>query len=285
MVVRVLVRFVVQHLSLSLRNKQRLYNFFAKDIAPVHAIRCSTQVLYGRSVALELNLQDDLSRMWYYWGYDGYERGTTRLFCKLVRSKSCVFDVGANIGYYTMLAASLMDGRGEVHAFEPWRDVCRWLLHNAKLNGFRDLHINQMAFSDKDGQELLFLPQNLAWSNASLVKGFTNQNEHVVVETIRVDTYCARNCIRSMDLLKIDVEGSELKVLRGMGVFLDTWLPDIICEVLQPFENDLNDFFLNKAYRKFLITNNGLEEVDRIKAHPQYRDYYLSCAPVSLEAG
>jgi len=117
--IQVLVRFAVQHVSLSLRNKQRLYNFFVKDTAPAHAVKCSTQVLYGRSVELELNLQDDLSRMWYYWGYDGYERGTTRLFCKLLGSKSCVFDVGANIGYYTILAASLMEGRGEVHAFEP----------------------------------------------------------------------------------------------------------------------------------------------------------------------
>src|SRR5262249_7757634 len=58
--VRELVRFAVQCLPLSLQNKQRLYNFFAKDTAPAQAITCRTPVSYGRSVELELSLQDDL---------------------------------------------------------------------------------------------------------------------------------------------------------------------------------------------------------------------------------
>ena len=52
-----------------------------------------------------LDLSDDLSRIWHYWGYFDYEPGVTRLLYKLLQDKTCVFDVGANIGYYTLLMA------------------------------------------------------------------------------------------------------------------------------------------------------------------------------------
>ena len=50
--------------------------------------------------------------------------------------------------------------------------------------------------------------------------------------------------------------------------------------MLEPYEHELNEFFHARPYRKFLITDEGLVEVERIKAHPQFRDYYLSVAPV-----
>ncbi len=284
-ILRIAISFVIQHSFLSLKDKQRLYNFFAADISPTIPVICSAQIVRGQSVKLNLDLQDGISRMWYYWGYNGYERSTTKLFLKLLESRSCVFDVGANIGYYTILAASLLDSHGEVHGFEPVPHVFYRLLNNAQLNRLKCLHLNSIALSDKDGQEPLFLPSNLAWSNASLIEGFTDQKDCISAETMRFDTYCLKNAIRVVDLIKIDVEGAELKVFHGMGALLDMWLPDIICEVLEPFEKDLDAFFLRKAYRKFLITDKGLEEVDRLRAHAQYRDYYLSCAPISIASG
>jgi hypothetical protein len=68
-----------------------------------------------------------------------------------------------------------------------------------------------------------------------------------------------------------------------MGELLDSWLPDIVLEVLPAYEEDLDDFFHDKPYRKFLITDNGLHEVEQVRAHPQFKDYYMSCAPVLWE--
>jgi hypothetical protein len=86
-----------------------------------------------------------------------------------------------------------------------------------------------------------------------------------------------------IDLLKIDVEGAELMVLNGLGSLLLQWLPDIICEVLPPYEAELNLFFQDTPYRKFLITDNGLEEKASLCADPRYRDYYLSCNPAVVD--
>jgi FkbM family methyltransferase len=279
---RRLTRYAIQNLPVSLKNKQRFYNLLAVETAPAEPVLFSLKNPVGKPLKLKLNLRDDLSRTWYYWGYGGYERGTVRLFTELLNSKSCVFDIGANIGFYTLLAASLMEGRGEVHAFEPHPDVFGALSRNHELNGFRILHLNQMAMSDRDGQEALFLPADLAWTNASLIPGFTAQHDTIRVNTVRFDSYCDKNAIRGVDLIKIDVEGAELKVFHGMGRLLDAWRPDIICEVLQPYGHELDHLFSQRAYRKFLITDDGLQEMSRIKPHPQFRDYYLSCSPISL---
>jgi FkbM family methyltransferase len=279
---RVLTRFAIQNLPLSLKNKQRLYNFFATVTAPSGPVTVKVKNFPRRDLTLTLDLRDDLSRNWYYWGYGGYEPGTVRLFKELLKSKSCIFDVGANIGFYTLLAASAMEGRGQVHAFEPQPEVFRWLFRNNNLNGFRNSRLNQLALSDVDGQESLFLPADLAWTNASLIAGFTQQRDKITVNSIRFDSYCEKNITGEVDLIKIDVEGAELKVFYGMGRLLDTWQPDIICEVLEPYEQELDAFFRKRPYRKFLITDDGLEEVSRINAHPHFRDYYLSCSPISL---
>jgi FkbM family methyltransferase len=85
------------------------------------------------------------------------------------------------------------------------------------LNGFLSARLNQMAMSDEDGQESLFLPADLAWTNASLIAGFTQQRDKITVNSIRFDNYCAKNVTGAVDLVKIDVEGAELKVFHGMA--------------------------------------------------------------------
>jgi FkbM family methyltransferase len=279
---RTLTRLTLQSLPVSVKNKQRLYNFFAADTVPAEALTCDTRLPSGQSIKLTLDLHDDLSRMWYYWGYNGYEPATVRLFCELLRSKSCVFDVGANIGYYTLLAATALEGRGEVHAFEPCPRIFRQLYQNVDPEVFRSTRLSQAALTDTDGQQRLFLPADSAGTNASLIENFTKQDASVMTQTTRFDSYCRRHVTRKVDLLKIDAEGAEASVLRGTGPLLDEWRPDIICEVLTPFENELNRFFTGRQYRKFLITDDGLKEKDKLEAHPQIRDYYLSTAPSCL---
>jgi FkbM family methyltransferase len=196
-----------------------------------------------------------------------------------LKTRSCVLDIGANIGYYTMLAAKALEGRGEVHAFEPCPRPFQWLSENARLNGFTCLTLNQAAVSDANGSQPLFLPADFAGTNASLIENFTVQGSSIMSLVVCLDSYCARKVERPVDLLKIDAEGAELNVLRGSRSLLQQQGPDIICEVLEPFEHELNKFFRETAYRAFLITDSGLIERQEIRADPQFRDYYLTSRP------
>jgi FkbM family methyltransferase len=254
----------------------------AADAVSNQPVACQVRLPDGGWLSLELDLTDQLSRDWYYWGYSHYERSTVALWLRLLENAGTVFDVGANIGMYTLLAAARLKRRGESYSFEPNPTVYHWLVHNANLNGFGHAHFAQLALSDSDGEGRFFLPKDRAWTNGSLIEGFTEQMQPFSVETMRLDTYCARADITKIDLIKIDVEGAELKVLTGMGSLLRQWKPDIICEVLEGYAEALNGFFAGTPYRKFLISSDGLQEMSSLHPHSAFRDYYLSCAPLEV---
>lgn len=281
-VTRAGARFALQRFPLSKKNKQRLYNFFAAPTQASLPLTCSVQIPNGRRLLLDLDLRDDLSRTWYWWGYRGYEAGTVRLLVQLLKPGSCFVDVGANIGYFTLLAGGLLEPDGRIYAFEPFPQAYHWLEHNLQQNQLSCVSIQNTAVSDSDGGKTLFLPSDGAWTNASLIAEFTEHSDSLAIKAIRLETFLAVQSNPHVDLIKIDVEGAELQVLAGMGEFLARDQPDLIIEVLPRFADGLNVFFADRCYRKFLITENGLEETKCLTPHPAYRDYYLSINPVTL---
>jgi FkbM family methyltransferase len=272
------LRTTLQGGKLPRQTRQQLHNFFAVDLSPPGVTACSVDVGQGRSVKTQLRVRDDLSRYWYFWGYAHYELGTTRLLRRLLERQRVFFDVGANIGYHTFLAAALLEGRGAVHAFEPWPEVFDDLAVNARLNGFRCLEVHRAALADRDGDLPLFAPEDAEWTTASLLPDDTRRACDLV-PALRFDTFCKQRRLERVDVMKIDVEGAELQVLRGMGNLLSRWQPDMILEVLEPFEADLDAFFAETPYRKFRIRDTGLEELRRISAAPHHRNIYLTCHP------
>jgi hypothetical protein len=137
--------------------------------------------------------------------------------------------------------------------------------------------------SDVDDRLPLFLPSDPANRvGSSLIEDHWDWRGYVDVDTVRLDTYCARHGVDRIDLIRIDAEGAESKVLLGMGSLLNDWLPDIICEVMNPPDDSLQRLIAETPYRIFLIIDGGLQEVNEIRPHPHFRDYYLSCDPITL---
>src|SRR6476661_4732515 len=73
-------RLAIQRLPLSRKSKSRVYNMFAADAAAVQPVSCNVRMPGGGRLSLELDLTDELSRNWYYWGYSDYERATVVLW-------------------------------------------------------------------------------------------------------------------------------------------------------------------------------------------------------------
>ncbi|SRR5579884_1180202 len=277
---RRLGRFIIRRQFLSYSNRKRIFNFLTPDVLP-KGDTCFQVRTGARRLRLKYDLSDDVACWLYYWDYDGYEIGVKRLWVKLLQTHHCVFDIGANIGYYSLLAGAVRPDV-DVHAFEPRPEIFQRFQDNVLANQLENVHINDAAVCDVDGSAALYFTPGEALSNASLRAGFMNQLEKRQVHTVRFDTYCREHRLTSVDLVKMDCEGAEILVLKGMGDLLEAWMPDIICEVLPEFQEELEAFFARTPYRRYLITDNGLEARDALTAHPMYRDYFLSCRTDAL---
>jgi FkbM family methyltransferase len=161
-----------------------------------------------------------------------YEPGVSEVLTPLCRRTGHIVDVGANVGWYTFLAAARVGAEGLVLAFEPDPENFHLLSTSLAENPRPQVRIFQQCLSDHVGEEQLFL-SDLAASYHSTV-------EHVGSRSVRVpatslDEVVRAQGLRSIDLVKIDVEGGEPKVLRGARETLRTgiirnliieWAPD-----------------------------------------------------------
>ena len=148
-----------------------------------------------------------------------YEEAESLFITRFLEPGMVFFDIGANFGQYTLLAAERVSPNGRVHAFEPSRRMFAELNFNVKLNHFSSLcSLNELAISDnqrmfrfprhRPGEEIYgaLIPQSVY--EAPIVG-------HDTIEAITLDNYIQQQHIRQVDLIKIDIEGAELLALRG----------------------------------------------------------------------
>jgi FkbM family methyltransferase len=127
-----------------------------------------------------------------------------------------LFDVGANVGDYTRFLSKLIDGHGVIHAFEPIQSTFQQLEQN--ISG-ANVHLHKLGLSNVHGEETIYYDRSRP-SQASTIKLDVShlQLKNEASESIQIttlDSFCALHNIECIDLLKIDVEGNELNVLRG----------------------------------------------------------------------
>jgi len=142
-----------------------------------------------------------------------YELKTTELFIKLVESGSTVIDVGANVGFFTLLAAKLAGKQGVVLSFEPDPTSFSLLSKSVQRNNFGNVRLFQKCISNMDGQQILYLSVTHHKGLHSISRDLGGPR--ITVQSARLDTVADSLNIGAIDLLKIDVEGAEPEVLDG----------------------------------------------------------------------
>jgi FkbM family methyltransferase len=146
---------------------------------------------------------------------DGYwESWITLVLARTVRPGSHCLDVGANHGYYTLVMADAAGPEGRVVPVEPTPRLVELLRQTLDVNGFPDVEVVAKAASDSDGEPLQLVIPPRRSMNARLVADVGEAEEAVGVESITIDSI-TRDWPR-VDLIKIDVEGAEERVWRGM---------------------------------------------------------------------
>lgn len=138
----------------------------------------------------------------------------TKIIREEIHEGDIVIDVGANIGYYTLIFAQLVGSSGKVFAFEPEPKNFEILKKNIEINNYQNIVAEQKIVSDKSGIVKLFIAEH------GIVGHRINQQKSsqkfIEVESIILDNYIKKlNLDNKINFIKIDVEGSEPKVLEG----------------------------------------------------------------------
>ena len=123
-------------------------------------------------------------------------------------------DIGGNIGYYTLIAASRVGSSGKVYAFEPEPTNFKWLLKNIEMNGYRNVIAVPKAIADRTGPLQLYLGNTTG--THSICPAPEVRKESIVVEATTLDDFLSAKGWPHIEVIKMDIEGAEHLALNGM---------------------------------------------------------------------
>lgn len=179
-------------------------------------------------------------------------------------------DVGAHAGGWAVPVSRVLR-TGHVYAFEAFPHYAQVLQLTLALLGRRNVTVVTGAVSDRQGA----VP--IVWKDAEgrRLTGMTHiarpgdAGASVSVQALTIDAFCATLPERRIRLLKCDVEGAELMVLRGAASTIDRWRPLVFCELYEEYcaqyghrARDVFDFFETRRYRPYRFTASAFERFD-----------------------
>lgn len=141
------------------------------------------------------------------------------------------YDVGANIGFFSLLAARRVGEQGRVYAFEPVPENANAIARSARLNNFDTIEVFSKAVGAANGRCELMLAHHIGGAVLASAGVPPDMRGHVEVSVTTLDDVIAERPLRPPSLVKIDVEGAEIDVLNGMQATLRKHRPAVVYEV------------------------------------------------------
>jgi FkbM family methyltransferase len=217
------------------------------------------RVVHARAgVRLRIDGSSQTGRILYATGE--YEPATTSILEQLVRPGDTVIDVGANIGFFTVVAARLVGPGGRVLAFEPIPEVREKLVDNVQVNGLSNVSIYAEALGAEDTSTVLYLgpSQDTGLSSLRSMEASTQ----LAIRQLRLDSLWKDD--RPIRLIKIDVEGAEMAALHGMASCLSRHQPALVVEITEAFlrqmkssAEEVRTFLSARGYSMYQILDSG----------------------------
>jgi FkbM family methyltransferase len=200
--------------------KWRLVAAFEGAARPAWGIR---RVVRHR-VHLQLDTTDFVGRSIYYGIFEPREIQALK---RLIKPGWVAVDVGANLGYHTLILASLVGSNGRVYAFEPVTETYGQLMQNISLNPYANILPLHTALLDRP-QTIQFVVPLHNKGKARMASG--NLGTETVTATT-LDAFCDERGLQQLDFLKVDIEGSEHLFLRGAACTLARFRPLLLIEL------------------------------------------------------
>jgi FkbM family methyltransferase len=224
----------------------------------------------GRRLRLWSEADDWVSNQVFWRGWRSYEPDTASLFFGLAERATTVVDIGAYVGYYTLLAAHA-NPDATVMAFEPHPKVFQRLKNHVALNQVSGVRARQLAVGNESGQTRFFTDPERLPTSSGLSERFFRETAHVPisVRVERLDDLLDSEGVGSVGLMKIDTESTEPDVIDGARRSIERDRPFIVCEVLsEAAAAALDDRRKDLGYRSYALSETGPVAEERIRPDP-----------------
>jgi len=184
----------------------------------------------------------------------------TESLWRLTQPGELAVDVGANIGYMSSILAKRVGSSGSVYAFEAHPEIFKELKHNVKRweqdNNINNISIQNLAVSDKSGFLKLGVPE--AFNQNRGISSIVTDNDEIAnkssVLTVQASTLDEFLVDINVGVLKIDVEGHEIQVLKGAENLLKTGrIRDCVFEEHNSYPTTVTNYFESMGYQVFRI--------------------------------
>jgi FkbM family methyltransferase len=208
-----------------------------------------------------LNPTEHIQQQLFWYGY--YEKELGDLLKKTIKPGDVFLDLGANIGYFSLLVANNSPS-AKVISFEPVRGLFQNMNENISLNNIKNILTVNAAVGEISEEKELFVSasDNLGMSSFHQPGNYSGKTEKVKV--VAIDDWFKTSGLSRIDIIKLDIEGSELAALKGMKEVLQKQKPILIVEVnpetlsmfnLKP--SNIYNYLKQLNFEGFLILENG----------------------------
>ena len=195
-----------------------------------------------------------------------YEQQKSILFERTVIDGTTVFDVGANVGFYTLLASVLVGALGQVVAFEPVPRNLRYLREHVRRNRLTNVTVIEAAVSDRSGRATFSEGPNPS-------EGRLAEDGSLTVDTVSIDELVETNAIPPPHCIKIDVEGAEGLVLAGARGVLVQWQPTLFLATHgRVVHETCVELLTSLGYALEAIDGPSIDRCSELLAQPTRRD-------------
>jgi len=157
-----------------------------------------------------------------------YEKESIRIINRFVKPGDIVLDVGANIGYYSVLLSKLVGQFGRVYAFEPTDNFCKILQLNIGANNLQNVEIVKMGLSNKIQELEIKIGNSSATLHSQADDDFLSKE---LIKLTSLDKFIVQNPLEKIDFIKLDIDGHEPLFFEGASNTLNKYNPIILLEV------------------------------------------------------
>ena len=270
---------ILEKVLLTVTTNKTPESFFVKLIPNNYQYLPNTYRFIKRNgITFKVDLFDYMG----WWIYFGIKDTCRRKLYNLVKKNSIVIDVGANIGETLLNFAKLTQSDGEVHGFEPDALNYRRCSENLQLNNFNNIVLNNLGLGEKAGE--YFIKTNTPSNRGgNKISAQYIENNTELINIIPLDQYVSDKKLNKIDLVKIDVEGYELHVLKGSELLIKKFKPVFFIELddsnLKEQGNSAKELITYLTQFNYHITNAETDEV--ITADNDFRNchYDIICKP------